>query len=259
MFDLAAYLREHGITHVLAHPLFSVNHKLTIEHFERCLLIFKNLELNGARIEEQNKCLQLLLSVLTPETMEQLAEKHGLTPACSFPWIKNVTGGSDDHSSLTIARRYTEIPGPVNVAQFLRGIEQGTAKVAGLKSTPKTLAHNVYSVAYQFYQHKFFKFFERFLEVDQESHQGVLARLSFLWKNGRRHKRSNPTNASVLSVLRDETHRLIWDDPQLAEIFKNGNGSHENLEDQWFRFVTMVSNKVLGQSAASVELRGKRV
>ena len=29
------------------------------------------------------------------------------------------------------------------------------AKVAGPGSTPKTLAHNVYSVAYQFYQHKF--------------------------------------------------------------------------------------------------------
>ena len=53
-----------------------MNHKLTIENFEKCLLIFKNFELNGARTEDPNRCLQLLLSVLTPELMDQLAEKH---------------------------------------------------------------------------------------------------------------------------------------------------------------------------------------
>jgi glycosyltransferase involved in cell wall biosynthesis len=257
VFDLTAYLRESRITHVLAHPLFSINQKLTIEHLEKCLVIFKNLELNGARIEEQNRCLQLLLSILTPETMEQLAEKHGLTPSSNFPWVKNMTGGSDDHSSLTIARRYTEVEGAVGAEHFLRGVEQNRARVAGPGSTPKILAHNVYSVAYQFYQHKFdlkkyvssdiiFKFLDRFLQVDQESHPGLLARLNFLWKNGKRRKTADLGNTSVLSVLRQETHRLIWDDPQLAEIFKNGNGNSGNLDEQWFRFVNKVSNKVLG-------------
>lgn len=257
VFDLTAYLRESRITHVLAHPLFSINQRLTIEHFEKCLLMFKNLELNGARIEEQNRCLQLILSILTPETMEQLAEKHGLTPSSTFPWVKNVTGGSDDHSSLTIARRYTEVEGAVGAEHFLRGVERGRAGVAGPGSTPQALAHNVYSVAYQFYQHKFdlkkyvssdiiFKFLDRFLQVDQESHPGLLARLNFLWRGGKRRKTADLGNTSVLSVLRQETHRLIWDDPQLAEIFKNGNGSHDNLDEQWFRFVNKVSNKVLG-------------
>lgn len=257
VFDLTAYLRDRRITHVLAHPLFSVNHRLTIEHFEKCLLIFKNLELNGARIEDQNRCIELLVSILTPETMEQLAEKNGLAPSCNFPWIKNMTGGSDDHSSLTIARRYTEVEGAVGAEHFLRGVEQSRARVAGPGSTPKTLAHNVYSVAYQFYQHKFdlkkyvssdiiFKFLDRFLQVDQESHPGLLARLNFLWRNGKRRKATDLGNTSVLTILRQETHRLIWDDPQLAEIFKNGNGTHEDLDEKWLRFVNKVSNKVLG-------------
>lgn len=257
VFDLTAYLRESRISHVLAHPLFSVNHKLTVEHFEKCLLVFKNLELNGARIEEQNRCLEFLLSILTPETIDQLADKHNLAPLCLFPWIKNMVGGSDDHSSLTIGSRYTEVEGAVSAEDFLQGIEQNRARVSGPASTPKTLAHNVYSVAYQFYQHKFdlkkyvnsdiiFKFLDRFLQVDQESHPGFLARLNFIWKNGKRRKTVDLGNTSVLTMLRQETHRLIWDDPQLAEIFKSGNASHENLDEQWFRFVNQVSNKVLG-------------
>ena len=53
-------------------------------------------------------------------------------------------------------------------------------------------------------------------------------------------------------LLRREIYRLVGDDPQLAEIIKNGNGSHENLDEKWFGFVNSVSNKVLGQFANHV-------
>ncbi|MBI5250571.1 MAG: glycosyltransferase, partial [Desulfomonile tiedjei] len=258
VFELVAYLRASGISHVLAHPLFSVNHKLTIENFEKCLLIFKNLELNGARTEDQNRCLQLLLSVLTPEVIDQLAEKYGLQASFPFPWLKNLTGGSDDHSSLTIARRYTEIEDVTGIQGFLKGIEQNKAKIIGPASTPKTLAHNVYSIAYQFYQNKFdlkryvngdviFSFLDRFLQVDQDSEPGILARLNFFFNNGKRYKAVDLGNESVMNLLRQETHRLMWADPELAEIFKHGHGGQEDLDEQWFRFVNKVSNKVLGQ------------
>jgi|WetSurMetagenome_2_1015567.scaffolds.fasta_scaffold52558_2 hypothetical protein len=35
IFDPADYLHEKGIVHVLAHPLFAVNDRLSIEHFEQ--------------------------------------------------------------------------------------------------------------------------------------------------------------------------------------------------------------------------------
>lgn len=256
VFDLTEYLKENSITHVLAHPLFSVNHKLTPEHFEKCLLLFKNFEISGARNEEQNRCLELILSSLTQETIEQLADKHNLAPSFLFPWVKNMTGGSDDHSSLTIARRYTEIEGPMVVPAFLRDLENHKAVVAGLGSGPKLLAHNVYSIAYQFYQHKFdlgrrassdiiFKFLDRFLRVDQNREPSLLARLNFFWNHGRRTKPSNSGNRNVLNLLREETHQLIWDDPQLSAIFKNGNGDGKNLDEKWFQFVNKISNKVL--------------
>ncbi|MCA1960383.1 MAG: glycosyl transferase, partial [Desulfomonile sp.] len=125
VYDLTGYLVREKVHHVLAHPLYSVNNRLTVEHVEKTLLLFRNFELNGARSTAQNKCLHVVLSSLTPRIIETLANKHGFEPRHPEPWIKNVTGGSDDHSSLTIGRRYTVTPGAGNLAEFLAGIEQG--------------------------------------------------------------------------------------------------------------------------------------
>ena len=38
VYDLTTYLRTEGIVHVLAHPLYAVNDRLTPEHFEQALL-----------------------------------------------------------------------------------------------------------------------------------------------------------------------------------------------------------------------------
>ena len=84
--------------------------------------------------------------------------------------------------------------GVYGAAQFLAGVEQNEAKISGLRRPPKTLAHNVYSIAYQFYQHKLdlkgyvssdviFKFLDRFLQVGQDSEPGIMARLNFFLKN----------------------------------------------------------------------------
>ncbi len=43
VYELSNYLKRHEIHHVLAHPLFDINHKLTLAHFEKMLLLFKNL------------------------------------------------------------------------------------------------------------------------------------------------------------------------------------------------------------------------
>ena len=62
IFDLVSYLHANRIVHALAHPLFAVNDRLTIEHFEQFLLLFRNFELNGARHDDQNRHLQYILS-----------------------------------------------------------------------------------------------------------------------------------------------------------------------------------------------------
>ena len=57
IFELIEYFHHENIFHVLAHPLYSINDLLTVEHFEKFLLLFKNFELNGTRDEYINHCL----------------------------------------------------------------------------------------------------------------------------------------------------------------------------------------------------------
>ncbi len=151
---LVHYLQENHITHSLAHPFWSVNDRLTPGHFEKFLLLFKNLELNGARDARLNDWLKALVRHLTPVDLDILAEKHGIVPSFHNPWQKNLTGGSDDHSSLNIARMFTQVEGAISLKHFFHGLNSGQAKPMGQASTPLTLAYNLYSIAYQFYKKK---------------------------------------------------------------------------------------------------------
>lgn len=258
LYDLSEYLNNIGIVYVLAHPLYPVNGKLTVDHFEKLLLIFRNFELNGARNEEQNRCLELVLRSLTPQMINRLADKHSMAPGFEMPWKKNIVGGSDDHSSLTIASRYTHVPGTESVADFLTGISMGKAVVKGVGSTPKALGRNLYSIAYQFYGNKFnldryvnddllFNLLHRFLHTDTKRELGWAGRLSFLWSCYRRRRSSDKYESGILSLLKVEAHRLMWDDPELSQLRGNGNRHRETVDQQWFQFVSTISSRVLSR------------
>ena len=50
LLELAAFLRQEGIAHAVAHPLISVDGRLTADHFEKLLLQFSVFETaNGLR------------------------------------------------------------------------------------------------------------------------------------------------------------------------------------------------------------------
>ena len=253
--ELVAYLNANRIVHALAHPLFAVNDRLTIDHFEQFLLLFRTFELNGARHEAQNRHLQFILSLLTAADIERLADKRGIVPPFEQPWRKYLTGGSDDHSSLTIARQYTEVEGVENPSAFLTALESDGVRIVGRPSTAKTMAHNLYGIAYQFYRNKFnlerhvnkdifLSFLDRFLQSEQ-GEKGLLGRLYSLWNHRKRPRHNGPASQKVQDVLRNETLKLIWDDPELMEMVKNGNGNGTSLDEKWFEFVNQLSNKVL--------------
>ena len=108
VYDLCAYFKRENIFNILAHPLYSLNDRLTAGHFERMLLLFENFELNGARNSRENQVLKTILNTLSPEDISQAADKHNLQPLMANAHRKRLFGGSDDHSSLNIARTYTE-------------------------------------------------------------------------------------------------------------------------------------------------------
>ena len=258
VFDLVSYLTENKIFYSLAHPLYSVNGKLGLEHFEKCLFLFQNFEINGARHEEQNSVLAYVLAALTPGLIKMLSEKYDLKPLHEYPWQKSLTGGSDDHSSLTIACRYTEVPHARSVEEFFQGLQSGKGFVRGDISHPRVLAHNIYSIAYQYYGRKFdlhkyiksdviLQLLDRFLQIEQHDEEtGLMTRIHLLWGPRKRARTDGNHWNGLLGLLRDEAHRLIQKDPELTAILKNGNGDggRGSLNQKWFRFVNTVSNRL---------------
>lgn len=260
IFDLVCYLNHERIHHTLAHPLFPVNDRLSMEHIEMLLLLFKNFEVNGARGARQNDALRVVLSSLTPTFLDVLKEKHGCLPHFSNPWIKNLTGGSDDHSSLTIAHTYTQVENANSPEAFLRGICDGAASVVERASTPLTLAHHIYGIAYQFYRSKFsleryagrdilLKFLDRFLQTHEEEEGGLMSKIHSFWDRRRRPKATGEFPRNIQDLLRYETRLLIRDDPELMKIAGGRKLELGDLEEKWFDFVNQVSNKVLMQFA----------
>jgi len=256
VFDLVQYLRTEGILHVVAHPLYSTNGLINLDHFEQLLLLFKNFELNGARDESQNRILKEILSTLQPMDIDRLGDKHGIEPGFPEPWRKTLTGGSDDHSSLNIARRYTEVKAVQTLNGFLKGIETGQCRSHGTEATPLTLSYNLYSIAYQFYRKKFGldryvdkDMFLRFLDnfLGNENHKsGLKSRLYFFISSHRQPKFLQKT-LGIKQLLRHETQKLLLSDPEFLDIARHGNRKGSHLDEKWFEFVHHISNKTLLQ------------
>jgi hypothetical protein len=122
VYDLTTYFRQEKVFNIIAHPLYAVNDRLTPDHFERLLLLFENFELNGARNSRENQTLRSILNGLTPDVIQRLAEKHDILPVSENPHQKRLFGGSDDHSSLNIARTFTEFVGAHDAATSLSAI-----------------------------------------------------------------------------------------------------------------------------------------
>jgi glycosyltransferase involved in cell wall biosynthesis len=246
IFDLVAYLNAEEITHTLAHPIWAVNNRLTLSHFEQLLLLFKNFELNGARDARLNDWLKIILSILSPADLDKMRETYKLTPPFPNPWEKNFTGGSDDHSSINIARMFTEVEMAANFSEYFQGLNQGRAEIRGQASTPLTLAYNIYSIAYQFYKSKyklsdthsysniFSQIFERILDSNFDQKAGF-STLYYIGNKIRNMVKCTPKDDSIISLITDEVAKI-----SCTEL----NGGTEN---KWFEIINMVSVNILKQ------------
>jgi glycosyltransferase involved in cell wall biosynthesis len=260
LYDLVEYIQMQDILHALAHPLYSVNDRLAVEHFEKCLLLFKNFEINGDFNSESNEYLKRILTDLSRDDIFQLVDRHDLLPKVPEPWEKNFVGGSDDHSSLNIARTFTQVANADSVDTFLQGVCSRDAKVISQPSSPQNLARNLYSIAYQFYRSKLglgnyvpkdgvLKFIDRSLRTDQMDQPGFLNKLHILRQYRRQRKITGSVPDKVVELLRRETSKLLAENPQIFSIPQNGETNYQNIEKQWFVFVKAISNRVLLQFA----------
>src|SRR5262245_41903924 len=154
--ELRDYFVAQGIVHSCAHPLYDINDRLTIERFEQLLLLFNVFEaMNGGRSRRGNDLVLAILKHLTREQFEGMANRHNIAPVGEQPWVKGVTGGSDDHSGAFIAKGFTACPASGSPAEFLNHVFERRSMSGGLDGTPLSFAHSLYSIGYQYYRDKF--------------------------------------------------------------------------------------------------------
>jgi glycosyltransferase involved in cell wall biosynthesis len=155
IIDLAAYLQKADIFHSVAHPFYQNNERLTLDQFEKLILLFKHFEgINGLRDPLTSSLAVDILRSLTPEIIVQLADRHGIEPRMKEPHIKFFTGGSDDHSSIFIARAHSVTPRAATCAEFLRHLREGRGELGGKPGSPFVLSHGLYNIAYLYYSDK---------------------------------------------------------------------------------------------------------
>ena len=150
IYDLVACLREAGVMHYLAHPLFDMTGKLTVDVVERLLLLFNVLEgRNGARVVRCNGLLRDdRRRPHARAALAAMAERQGIEPYGETPWRKALTGGSDDHSGLFIAGAHTVAPCDGTVEGFLAAVAAGECEPAGAEGDARILAHSIYAASF---------------------------------------------------------------------------------------------------------------
>jgi len=256
VYDLADYLHQEDIAHSVAHPLCDTNHCLSLEHVEKMLLLFTHFEQNGARNPIQNQILAEILDSLTPESVHRLADKHDLRPRGERPWIKTLTSGSDDHSGLDVARSYTLAPAAEDKATFFRELRQGRVRAEGVSASPRSLAHNIYGIGYQFFKSEFqlkryvykdslLRFADSALSLPERDTRAApfravdffLRKLSPLLRRNRR--------TSLTGLLQSEAHSVLEANPSLREAIQNPKSTPWDLEDKWFTFTAEVTDRVI--------------
>jgi len=155
IYELAAYLREQKLPHGVAHPLVNINMLLTVEHFERLVLLFRCFEArNGNREplaqEVSNRCL----AALTPEKISELANRHDLAPTHADAHRKILFASSDDHSGVHPGVTYTEVGRGSTLRDFFQGLEEGAATLHGPMGDPLTFSSSLYTTVFSFARDK---------------------------------------------------------------------------------------------------------
>lgn len=254
VFDLAGYFKQENIFSIVAHPLYAVNDRLTADHVEKLLLLFQNFELNGARNARENQVLKTIVENFTVEDIETLSNRHDMAPLFADAHAKTLFGGSDDHSSLNIARTYTEFTGVTDEKEpFFSGAPK--AIVHSTEPTPLTMGHNLYSIAWQFFRNKFnlgryagkdqlVRFLDQSLTLDT-SEPGMLSRVYFFLSAKKRKRVDHPLSESLATLLRTETQALIEENPGLFRFGKGQVRPAGEGEKRWFEFVNTLSNRVM--------------
>lgn len=150
IYELREFIVQNRLAHSVAHATFHVNKKLRQEHVEKLMLLFNIFEgINGGRNRINNDTWMKILEGLTPDTISDLYGRYRVEPVGPDPWIKGLTGGSDDHAGIFIGQTYT-VARARNVAEFLERLRVKRTYAEGRHNDFQSLALSFYKVGYEF-------------------------------------------------------------------------------------------------------------
>jgi glycosyltransferase involved in cell wall biosynthesis len=216
IFDLQIFLQKEGIAHAVAHPLYSINGKLTTSHLERLILLFRHFEgVNGLRDALLSDLARHICTQLTPEKIKAFAERHELKPTHPEAWKKVMVGGSDDHGGLFVGSACTETPAASTPNEFLEHLRAGRCQARGQGGTPLALSHGFYNTLSCFIQDRFNaklgptaglveKMFSRFMEGRDPTEFSLKEKAGFVTQgvlSGKIFELAKPANISLWREL----------------------------------------------------------
>lgn len=147
VYLLRDYIKKQNLAYSVAHGFYNINHKLDIEIIEKTILLFDVFEgLNGARNKYFNETWQQILASLTPGRIQSLKKKHKIDPMSDTPWMKGITGGSDDHAGLFIGLTSTASDCPVSRTAFIQSIKNKQTRAEGRCNDYKSFAFSIYKI-----------------------------------------------------------------------------------------------------------------
>lgn len=257
VYDLTAYLQAEGIAHFVAHPLYNQNGRLTVETFEKMLVLFPAFEVrNGARNRLLNDLTERIITGIGGGEIARLADKHGIAPAGEYPFRRGVVGGSDDHGQIHVATAYTWTLGAGTIPEFLDAVRNGQTQPAGDSGSAVVLAHSIYSVAFRYYMDRLgvrperssnplIASLPRLLYNDTEARLNPWAKLSHLARRLKPRKKLKPDEEDLLALLREELRAVFGQPGKFKDWLANGAASVEEHNARIFGLASRLSSRIL--------------
>ena len=248
VYELAVFLREHGIVHFIAHPLYDMDDRLDADMVEKMLLLFDVVEVrNGARAARYNSLTREIVASLGRSQYEDLREKHGDRAEWSARWHKSMVGGSDDHSGFFVARAFTSVSPAATVNDFLAAVMNGNSRADGEDGDALTLAHTIYGIAYRFYAEKVKSrmnrsmpfvnlLLNRCFQTDEK--MGVAQKIEFFVRRNIPDLYRND-GGSFEQLLNQEARRLLTDKDMLATM------NAEDRNRKIFMITSCLANRMI--------------
>jgi glycosyltransferase involved in cell wall biosynthesis len=254
IYELAAYLRAQKLPHGVAHPLVNINKLLTVENFERLVLLFRCFEArNGNREplaqEVGNRCL----AALTPEKISEFANRHNLQPTHPDAHRKILFASSDDHSDLHPGGTYTQVERGTTLRDFFTGLDEGAATLHGPMGDPLTFSSSLYTTVFNFARDKIKggtpvgasllgKMAERFLAGQNPTAFSFAERFGHVTESIRTGQALDFVKPGEITFAREVGAFLS--DPKLKKALDHIIASEPNAQRRSFRMASHITNEL---------------